>query len=290
MRDVQLIELAGRQYNRVSRAQLLGLGYSDHAIQHRLRTGRLVVTEEGVLAVPPVLDDDRGRWMEATLTAPETFLSRVSAAAAYGFWSWPRDFETVTRRGSGGPRRLGRVLVYRSETLEDETTRLDGIPITTAERVLLDLATFLSRKALARAVREAVRLQHTSPPAIVDCLARHRGERGTGRLQRVLAAYAGLPLHRARSGSEVQALMVLRDAGRALPRLNHEIAGEEADLSWPRHRLIVEIDGGPFHLDAGEDARKEAAWRAAGWSVERLPSEAPYEQPERLLALAPLTE
>jgi hypothetical protein len=290
MSDVHLIELAGRQYNRVSRAQLQGLGYTANAIQHRLDTGRLVVTEPGVLAVAPVLDDDRGRWMEATLTAPETYLSRVSGAAAYRLWSLPRDFETVTRPGNGGPCRHGNVLVFRSETLADETTFLGPIPITTPERVLLDLATFASPRALARAVREAVRLAHTTPAQIFDCLARHWGERGTGRLRRVLSAYAGLPLHRARSGAEVQALLVLRDAGREMPVLNRRVAGIEADLVWPRHRLIIELDGGPFHLDVGEDARKEATWRAAGWRVERLPSEVPYEQPERLLLLAPPRE
>jgi very-short-patch-repair endonuclease len=80
---------------------------------------------------------------------------------------------------------------------------------------------------------------------------------------------------------------ILRDAGRPLPRLNFRIAGEEADLSWPKLRLIVEIDGGPFHLDAGEDARKEAAWKAAGWTVRRLPSDDIYDHPHRLLALVP---
>jgi very-short-patch-repair endonuclease len=53
--------------------------------------------------------------------------------------------------------------------------------------------------------------------------------------------------------------------------------------------VIVEIDGGPFHADVGEDVRKEAVWLAAGWSVHRLPSSALYEHPERLLALAPTT-
>jgi very-short-patch-repair endonuclease len=94
-------------------------------------------------------------------------------------------------------------------------------------------------------------------------------------------------LERARSGAEVRALEILRDAGRPLPRLNFRIAGEEADLSWPSERLIVEIDGGPFHLDVGEDARKEAAWKSAGWDVRRLPSDAVYERPASLLALAP---
>ena len=58
---------------------------------------------------------------------------------------------------------------------------------------------------------------------------------------------------------------LLRDHDRPLPTLNVRRAGEEADLSWPRLRLIIELDGGPFHLDVGEDARKQAAWEGAGW-------------------------
>jgi very-short-patch-repair endonuclease len=105
-------------------------------------------------------------------------------------------------------------------------------------------------------------------------------------LLQVVARYSGLPLERARSGAEVRAFEILRDAKRPLPHLNRRIAGEEADLSWQEWRLIVEIDGGPFHLDVGEDARKEATWRAAGWTVRRLPSDAVYERPARLLRLA----
>jgi very-short-patch-repair endonuclease len=80
---------------------------------------------------------------------------------------------------------------------------------------------------------------------------------------------------------------ILRDAGRPLPRLNHRIAGEEADLSWPAIRRILEIDGGPFHLDVGEDARKQQRWEAAGWTVERVSSDDVYDHPHHVLALAP---
>ena len=81
--------------------------------------------------------------------------------------------------------------------------------------------------------------------------------------------------------------MVLRDAHRPVPRLNNRIAGEEADLSWASERLIIEIDGGPFHQDAGEDRRKETVWRGAGWTVLRVPSDDVYSAPERLLSIAP---
>jgi very-short-patch-repair endonuclease len=227
--------------------------------------------------------------MGAALTAPDTHLSHVSAAAAYGFWTRAREFETVTRPGNGGPCRHGGVLVFRSRMLDGDTTMLGPIPITTPERVLLDLA-HLSHSALARALREAIRLDATTLERVFDAIARHRGRRGCARLAQVAARYAGLPLERARSGAEVRALVLLRDAGFEVPALNRRIAGEEADLSWVRHRLIIELDGGPFHLDVGEDARKEHVWEGAGWRLHRLPTEDVYEAPERLFALAPRAE
>jgi hypothetical protein len=286
--DVQLVELAGRQYNRVSRSQLLALGFTARTVDHRVAVGRLVAVEEGVYAVAPVLAHDRwGGWMGATLTAPDTFLSHSHAAGAYELLGLRMGPTTVTRPGSGGPRRIGGLLVHRSSTLGGETTLLHGIPITSVSRTLLDLAGCASQRALARAVREAVRLDHLTLHELGDALGRYRGRRGSRRLALTLARYADLPLERARSGAEVRALEIIRDAGRAMPRLNCKVAGEEADLSWPAARLIVEIDGGPFHLDVGEDARKQAAWEGAGWTVRRLPSEAVYETPERLLAVSP---
>ena len=288
MWDVRVAELAGRQFNRVSRRQLVELGLSESAIAHRVATGRLVLVETGVFAMAPVLEhDDWGGWMAATLTAPESVLSHTSAAAARGIWSLPRQFETVTRAGSGGPRRHGGVLAFCSSTLEGESEVLRGIPITSVLRTLLDLAAHVSPRALARLVREAVRLELTTVDALGDGLGDHRGRRGSRRLAATVARYTGLPLERARSGAEIRALEVLRAAGRPLPRLNVRIEGEEADLSWPRRRLIIEIDGAPFHLDAGEDARKRACWEAAGWTVRRLPSGDVYRRPQRLLGLVP---
>lgn len=288
MRDERLIELAGRQFNRISRAQLSDLGLSHRAIDHRLATGRLVIVEQGVFALPPLLEHDPwGTWMGATLTAPGTVLSRISAGTAYGIGSWRHPFVTVTRPGNGGPRRHGGLLVYRSTTLDGESTEFHGIPITSISRTLLDLARMTSKRDLARALREAVRLELVTLEGLVDDLATCRPHRGSRALRATIGRYSGLPLQRARSGAEIRAMEVLRTAERELPQLNSRIAGEEADLTWPAHRLIIEIDGAPFHLDVGEDARKEDAWRAAGWTVRRLPSNDVYERPERLLALAP---
>jgi Protein of unknown function (DUF559) len=288
MKDERIARLAGQQFNRVSRTQLASLGASDFAIAHRVANGRLVVVEEGVFAVAPVLKhDDRGRWMGATLTAANTRLCRESAACAQGILEYERDLITVVRPGNGGPRRHGGLLVYRSGTLEGECTEVDGIPVTSVPRTLLDLACCVSDKALARALRGAAR-EHVTLTELGDRLGDFWGRKGSRRLARAIARYSDLPLERARSGAEIRALEVLKAAGRPMPRLNVCIAGEEADLSWPREHLIVEIDGRTWHQDKGEDARKEAAWRGAGWTVRRIDSDDVYEHPHLLLALAPM--
>jgi len=286
MRDVRLLELLERQWNRASLVQMEALGYTRLDVNRRVTAGRLRAVHEAVFAGRPFLDDPRGTWMAATLTAPESYLSHASSAALHGFWDRRRQLETVTRPGSGGPRRLDGLFVYRSLTLAGNTTTVHGIPTTTAERAIIEMAPYLDPRSLGRAMREALRVKTTSA-GLSRAVDRHFARRGTRRVLLALGRYAGVPVARARSGAEIQALIVLRAAGRATPRLNHEIAGEEADLSWPEERLIIEIDGGPFHQDVGEDARKESVWRGAGWTVLRLPSDTVYDAPDQLIALAP---
>jgi very-short-patch-repair endonuclease len=280
------MEMAARQHRCVAWRQLRALGYGYEAVLHRVAAGRLVQVHDGVYAVAPLGSEEKTRWMAATLTTPDSVLSDASAGTAWRFRTFDAQFETVTRPGSGGPERKDGVLVRRSRTLAGNTTTLDGIPITTPERTLIDLAPHLADRALARVVREAIRLKTTTPSDLFIALARHRGRRGVRRLHAAVSRYAGLPLHRTRSDAEALALQILRDAGRPRPAVNERIAGEEADLVWPAWGLIVELDGPQFHLDASEDLRKQRVWEAAGWTVCRLPTDDVYLHPERLLALS----
>jgi hypothetical protein len=291
MLDTRVAALAARQHNRFSLAQVMALGASVDAVRHRIERGRWVAVHEAVFAIAPVLSDDWGRWMGATLTVAGSVLSHASAAAAWGWWDPARDVEIVTRHGWGGPQRVDGLLVYRSRALDGDVALHRGVPLTSVPRTLLDLTPHVGSGLLARSVREAIRLRTTTPAEVTDALTgRHRGRRGTRRLALTLGRYTGLPVHRARSGAEVAALELLRDAGRPMPHLNRKVAGLEADLSWPRQRLIVEIDGGPFHLDVGEDARKTAIWERAGWIVRRAPSELVTDDPLAFLALTPSVE
>jgi very-short-patch-repair endonuclease len=56
------------------------------------------------------------------------------------------------------------------------------------------------------------------------------------------------------------------------PLVNTKLNSEEADFHWPAHQIVVEIDGAGHERPRTrrEDARKEAAWRAAGYTVLRI--------------------
>jgi hypothetical protein len=204
--------------------------------------------------------------MAATLSAPGTALAAASVGACWGFRPWAGAFEVVVRQGSGGPKRLGGLLVMRTSTME--TAVRDGIPLTTPERTLIDLAARLDARAIAKATREAIRLKLTTASSLLDALLQHRGRRGTRQLRELAERYKGLPIARARSDAESRALELVDGF-----ELNVRINGYEADLVDHERRLILEIDGPQYHLFPDEDERKERAWRDAGYEVVRRSSD-----------------
>lgn len=264
--------------------QLRAAGWSQNKVEHHARTRGWRRIHPGVYALTQAAPSQLQLWWAASLTAPGSFLSHGSGGACYGFYRFDRPYEVITRYGQGGRRRQGGVLVFRSKRLDGETTTHLGIPILTAERVLADLAPGLSEKQAGRCFREAIRLRHTTAKQVSLCVASRGGSPSV--LQRLVARYSDIPYHRARSDAECRALEVLHDAGVEPPLLNVKVAGEEADLAWLERRLIIEIDGPQYHLFRAEDERKAALWRDAGFTVRRIPSDAVYDDPQRLVALA----
>lgn len=280
MKDV-LRRLAGEQEGVVACWQLEAHGLTWNAIKHR--TGDLRALHDGVHVTGDAPVTRRQHWWAAVLTAPGRVLSHASAAAAWGFRPWEGSFEVVTSTGSGGPRRFGALLVCRSTRI-DQTT-LDGLPITTPERTLADLWSRTHEGERRKMLREALRLQSTTPGKLQSHLDSAPARRRPASLAAYVARYERLQLHRCKSDAEARALELVDRAGLALPDVNVRRAGEEADLSWPDRRLIIEIDGGQFHKDKQEDARKAAAWTTAGWCVRRVTSDTVFERPDRLIEM-----
>jgi very-short-patch-repair endonuclease len=281
MTDV-LRTIAARQAGCVACWQLRGAGLSWDAIRHRTRQLRRL--HDGVFLTGDAPPTRLQRWWAATLTAPGSVLGFASAGAAYEMRPWHGEFEVVVRQGSGGPRRHGPLLVCRTRHLQ--ATTLDGLPITTPERTLADLWPRLGAKQQAHMLRNALRLKRLTIPSLIAHLDTAGARRRPRTLTNQLARYESLQLRRCRSDAEAVAVVTLADANVANPAINVRIAGEEADLSWADRRLIVEIDGGSYHQDKLEDARKTRIWRAAGWHVERVPAAVVYDDPQGLIRAA----
>ena len=285
--DVHLRRLAAAQTDVVAAWQLLARGWTRKAIRHRAMAAGWSVVHPGVYALTQAPLTQLQRWIAAALTAPETYLSHQSAAGCWGFHRADSAVETVTRVGSGGPRRFGGVLVRRSLELDGATTLRHGIPITTPARTLIDIAAALPTHLVGRAFRESLRLKVLTTGDLVRELARHRGRRGSRALWDLAERYSSLPYGRTRSNAEARALEVLHDAGVASPKVNVRIAGEEADLVWPTSRVIIEIDGPQYHQFRDEDRRKQRLWESAGYTVKRLGSDELYANPDALITLTP---
>jgi len=281
MKDV-LRSLAARQAGCVAVWQLRKAGWSRGAVRHRTRGLREL--HDGVYLTGDAPVTRLQRWWAATLTAPGSVLAFASAGAAHEMRPWEGAFEVILRRGSAGPVRKDGLLVCRSNAIH--ATSLNGLPITTPERTLTDLWPRLDAKAQQHMLRNALRLKRLTLPSLNAHLQQAAPRQRPQSLASRLATYERLQLHRCRSDAEAAAVVALAEKRIAPPHINVRIAGEEADLSWPDRRLIVEIDGGTYHQDKLEDARKTAIWRAAGWHVERIPAQEVYDEPGKLIRAA----
>lgn len=132
-----------------------------------------------------------------------------------------------------------------------DITSVQGIPVTTVARTLVDLADVLARDQLSKVISEAERRGTLDVRAIEGALARTRGRHGPGpaRIRAALQEHAALGATLTRSALEDR-FVALLDAYRITrPRFNQWIpeANVEVDALWPAERLVVELDGYAFH-------------------------------------------
>jgi hypothetical protein len=174
--------LARRQHVVVARAQLLRAGIGRRAIGGRLERGSLHPVHLGVYAVGHPLLSLEARWMAAVLASgPGAVLSHRAAGRLWGVTPRLTASPEVSR-----PRafRSGRAIVaHCSPVPGDEASRVDGIPVTSVSRTLLDLAGVLTRAQLEQALNEADVLGLTDRLSVVDLLERYPRRRGSAVLR-----------------------------------------------------------------------------------------------------------
>jgi hypothetical protein len=267
-------ELAERQWGVASLAQLRGLGLGERAVQQRAQAGRLRRVHRGVYAVGHAPLRREGRWLAAVLACGEgAVLSHVSAAAHWGLLHSDATLMDVTTPASrrGGPK----IRLHRSRSLTAcDTTRHQGIPITTVPRTLLDLAATIPAHRLERALAQAERLRLYDHRAIEDVIATANGHRG----RTLLAQATAQDPKFTRSELEAWFLNLVREIDLPEPLVNFTLTAPdhprlEVDFCWPSQRLIVELDGWDTHHTRAafeQDRRRDAALQAVGWRVLRF--------------------
>lgn len=247
------------------------------SIGYRVRTGTLHRVHRGVYALGHDRLSERGEFMAAVLAAGKgAVLASLSAAVLWNAWRRPvREIHVLApkdRRPQPGFR------LHTARRLDKrDITELDGIPVTTLARTLVDLTDVLTAHQIANVIHEAAYHELFDRRETYEAIQRANGRPNITRLHEALQADgAGT-----RSHLEDRFLSLIGDLPQ--PLVNTRIAGIEVDFAWPG--LVVELDG-PGHTrprTQRQDAQRDAVLKAAGYEVLRLTA-TDLDRPEALLA------
>jgi very-short-patch-repair endonuclease len=285
MRTDQIIaEIAARQHGVVSRAQLLEAGVTPGRIARRTRSLALRPVHFGVYQVGPIAGPLAREFAAALACGAGAVVSHTSAAAVWqilpGCTSQPVE---VTIRADRG-RRAGISRHHVGTHHDDEVTHVDGLPVTTAARTLLDLGVRLGPTALERLAALAERLGLLTTQDLRTMAERHRGHRGVRTLNQLCAL---TELAFTRSEAEDRLLSLIRRGRLAVPSTNAKIGDYEVDFVWRAERLVVEVDGFAFHASARafeRDRSRDAMLVANGYRVIRVTWRQLTREPDAVLA------
>lgn len=270
--DAIIAAVASRQHGLVAYRQLLAAGIGRGAIEHRIRTGRLIRVQRGVYAVGHVHESALVRRMAAVLTCGDgALLSHLSALAHWELRGSAQRLHVTVPRRNGSRSRAG-IVVHRSLVLPpSETATHRAIAVTSVARSLLDGAAILAPHALSRAVERSEILRLFDLTAVEHTLRLHRTHPGSGRLRSAIELFRDDEITR----SDLEAMMLGICAAHALPRplVNHVVEGDEVDFFFREQRLIVETDGRETHLTRAafeRDRARDAHLAVAGYRVVRF--------------------
>jgi hypothetical protein len=213
-------------------------------------------------------------------------LSHRSAADLWGLRPHSGSIDVTVRCGR---HRVGGIKVRESRLLDPrDFTVMDGIPVTSVARTLLDLSAVVRRSDLPAAIDRAERLGLLDLNAVVDVLGRAKSRRGARALRQAIAAYQPST----QKSKLEQRFRELIETAPDIPRpsFNALVDGEagthEVDAFWPDHRLAIQVDGFEFHRtrrDRERDAASDADLELAGYRVVRFTWDDVTQHGERTL-------
>lgn len=281
--DRLIAAVAARQHGIVTREQLGALGAGRGAIAARVDRGLLLPLHRGVFAWiwPAIGSIERGA-SAVYACGDGAVLSGHVAAAAWAFRPALDDTVDLTIAGRRDVRHAG-IRVHRCTALTSaDIRRLDGVPITSPARTMLDITPTLTDRELEEAVERAQVDRLITKHDMLSMLDRAPGRAGSSRVRAVIAE----PVF-TRSRAERLLVGLVRSAGLPRPDCNTIIEGLEVDAAWRPERLILEFDSYAFHATRAafeRDRRKDAVVTRAGYFVLRTTWRELVEQPYALVA------
>jgi very-short-patch-repair endonuclease len=252
-------------------AQLHAAGMGEGAIRNRALRGRLIRLHRGVYAVGHSQLTPLGwRWAAVLACGGPGLaaLSHRSAAAVWDLLPSPAQFDVSTLANA---RSTAKIRVHRGLQPQDLTT-VDGLPLTTVARTLVDLTATLTPHQTERVVHRAEHLRLLDTRSLNAQLARAQGRR-TKPLRTAIERLQVREPDITRTELEERFLALVLDAQLPRPEVNAMVGEEEVDFLWRAERLIVETDGAATHLTAEafeEDRRRDAVHSMMGFRTLRF--------------------
>jgi hypothetical protein len=265
-------------------------GYDAHEISRMRRRGELVTLRRGAYARDRPDDQTAERahreLIMATVPQLETgaVISHASAAVLHGLPTWTSAIDRVhvTRDRSGGGRRRSIVHVNGAPLRPQDLAVIDGVPVTSLIRTVLDLARSLPMdQAVAAGDRAlAVGLDRSE---LQRGLLNMEYWPGVRRARRTVQFLDG----RSESAGESVSRVRFAEDGIPQPDLQREVLGPDGhvmarvDFLWDEQKTIGEFDGKAkyrqllkpgqssdtviFDEKVREDALRDLGWQVVRW-------------------------
>lgn len=239
-----------------------------------------------VLAAAPKQATDRGE--DTDVASCGAVLSHRSAAALWGIAGYGGGAVHVTVAAKGRSSRL--IQRHSGLLLADEVTTVDGIPVTTVPRTILDAAATASVEEVETMLREAEYHRLYDHLSLHDLLDRYPGRRGSRAVRSALRRGAETP-GRVETPLEQRFLAFLDRHALPRPQCNAWLqVGEQryrVDCLWPVPRVVVELDGWQGHKTRAAfraDRARDRNLQVHGYNVTRITWSQLNDEPEAIAA------
>jgi very-short-patch-repair endonuclease len=215
-------------------------------------------------------------WAAVLAAGGGALVSHESAALLHGATGLsPLPITLIAPHGAH--HRLSGIRVHQIDDVHRRhRTRVDGLPVVTPARSIVDLASCLEHDRLGDVADDLVRLRATTWPAIGGAFndVVRPGKPGMARLARLLDDRCGSEVP-AQSKLE-QALFTALAAGglpppvrqMPIPGRPRRLGGGLVDAAYPDAGIVIEADGRTYHMrliDMRRDRERDAQVIKAGW-------------------------